>query len=172
MTVTLNQFEKAELVWGYARRYGVLVETGLWNGGGVSTQLQARGLQCFAIDLDPANVRAARKWDVRAFCGDSSELLRSLLQLTFLQRPACFWLDAHFVAGLDEPAAWERHPCPLLDELAAIQGWPYAAASTVLVDDMRLLGSPGWPSRAGLDFALGNGWQAAEEADVLRLTPR
>ena len=65
------------------------------------------------------------------------------------------------------------HPTPLLEELKAILTWEHAPASVVLVDDMRLLGQPGWPARAdlaGLD--LGEIWDAEETADILRLTPR
>lgn len=162
--------EKHELVYGYAEPYGVLVETGLWNGAGASTALAGR-LSCYVIDVDPENTRAAWAAGVVAYTGSSAALLGPLLCAQALNRPVCFWLDAHYVVEGDEFLA--EHPCPLLGELAAIRAWPHAAGSTVLIDDVRMLGSPGWPSHSELtDVLVECPWTFEERDDILRLTPR
>ncbi len=176
MTV-LGFQEKHALVYQYARPYGVVVETGLYNGGGASTTIAKAhpDMVCYAIDRQAANVDAARRAGVLAWLGDSGLVLQRLLKT--LDRPACFWLDAH-----DASEGEEVDSSPLLDELHTIMAWPHAEASTVLVDDLRMYGRPGWPTMTAIRSAVGVGnldmvprrsyaWDYLEWDDVLRLTP-
>jgi hypothetical protein len=172
MEVTvLQQSEKHRLVLEYAQPYGVLVETGLWNGQGATATAkeQRPELACYAIDIAEKNVIRVRLRGVAAWTGDSGVLLPRLLAP--IERPACFWLDAHSATEGDDYLA--AHPSPLLAELHAILAWPHADRSTVLVDDLRLLGAPGWPARSELaELDLGVRWHAEDADDILRLTPR
>ena len=164
----LNQGEKHALVLSYAAPYGILVETGLWAGNGATTSLVNNIARCYAIDSQHENVIAARERGVEAFEGDSAVMLPQLLKR--IDGPACFWLDAHYVVEGDEFLA--THPCPLLVELDAIQAWPFARESTVLIDDLRMMGSPGWPTIEHVRVKVAGWWTRLEVADVMRLTPR
>ncbi len=172
--IVLGWQEKHRLVYEYAQPYGILVETGLYNGGGATTTIanMHRGegpLTLYALDISRGNVDKARAAGVQAFQGDSAVMLPQLLER--IQRPACFWLDAHTASEGDE----EDHS-PLMAELDAILAWPHAAASTVLVDDLRMYGREGWPSLKEILLALGFPflclWGLQESDDILRLTPR
>lgn len=162
--MVLGWQEKHRLVLEHARPYGVLVETGLWRGMGASVALSAQ-LECWAIDLDPANVETASGEGVRALLGDSALVLPRVLRA--LSGPACFWLDAHLLEG-DE--RWGEVRCPLLDELAALVQWEHGLASTVLVDDVRLFDQPGYPSMDEVRMLAA--WPEAWWLDdILRLVP-
>lgn len=168
--VDLGPQEKHALIGKHARPYGVLVETGLWNGGGASTSY-AGELACYAIDMDGGNVAAANLAGVRAWEGDSGILLAHVL--TVVDRPCCLWLDAHYaVEGGDTLEHVRAHPCPLLDEIEAVQTWGHGPASTVLIDDVRCFGSPGWPSLDEVTEALGATWDLELFDDILRCMPR
>lgn len=168
--VELGPQEKHALVRSYALPYGVLVETGLWNGGGASTTL-AHEIECYAIDPDHKNVAEALRAGVHALMGDSGKELGLLL--SGLERPCCLWLDAHYaVLGGDSLEHVLAHPCPLLDEIMAVSMWKHGASSTVLIDDVRCLGSPGWPSLDEVTEALGDTWVVSLLDDVLRCEPK
>ena len=166
--------EKVELIRRYLVDSGckVMVETGLYGGGGSGMNFAGTPLlDCYVIlDKDPENCRIAKDNypDAHVICGDSAKTLPGLLAR--LKVPALFWLDAHLVVDLDEMEALDEWPCPLLGELAAIKAWPHWALSTILIDDVRLLGSYGWPNRADT-LAACDGWPAVDEHDILRLTP-
>jgi hypothetical protein len=72
-----------------------------------------------------------------------------------------FWLDAHPCTDRSATDA----PVPLLSELAAIAAHP-VAGHVILVDDMRLMGSEGFP--AGEQLAL-PGWRLQQVGDVAKL---
>jgi hypothetical protein len=75
--------------------------------------------------------------------GASHRVLPSLLRE--ISDPALFWLDGHWSGG---DTAGEDRECAVLDEIAAIDAWPYAGGSAVLVDDARLfLGPPPAPHK-------------------------
>lgn len=117
------------------------------------------------IDHDQENCRVAREVSpgVVAHCADSSFGLA--FTLAGLEEPAFFWLDAHDMEWIDGVGS-----CPLLAEVAALRAWPYLPGSVVLIDDVRYLGEPGWPSREDLWLALeGEPFTVAD--DVLRWIP-
>lgn len=165
--------DKVDLLGSYLTdsRARVLVETGLYGGGGSGMNFVDRVAQYVILDKDPGNCRIAKDNypDALVICGDSGREMPGLLSR--LHVPALFWLDAHLVVDLDETDALDEWPCPLLAELEAIRAWEHGYTSTVLIDDLRLLGSYGWPSPWDVLGAC-SGWAFAEGNDIIRLTPR
>lgn len=74
--------------------------------------------------------------------GDSVAFLRELVPA--LQADALFWLDAHWMGGASHGA---QSQCPLLAELAEVNGSPHA--HFIFIDDARLfLAPPPLPNQA------------------------
>lgn len=144
----------------------IVVETGLYNGRGACFQFVGRA-RVVCLDVNPAWCLQARLSGVETLAGDSRVTLPRLLRS--LDRPAFFWLDAHRVVE-----ALEENDSPLYEELEAILAWPHADGSVVLVDDVRMMGRPGWPSIVEVGWLLyerAAPWRATVEADILRLLP-
>lgn len=165
-----DQQDKPGILAEYAERYGleVAIETGLWHGHGTVEKLPADVCpERIAIDISEDNCALAEPNYTYTYCGDSGQLLR--LVLVMIDRPALFWLDAHWVEEFDGQT---ENPCPLLEELRAISKWEHAAASVVLIDDARLLGTErGYPVLPEV-LEAGRLWNAAMPTDdILRLTP-
>jgi hypothetical protein len=168
----LTQAGKVALLRSYAAGYNTFIETGIYNGHGSGHEMTDLFPHIFMLDLDIANCVAARRYpQILCYPGDSAVTLPLLLEAT--PAPALFWLDAHLVAEYDGEAALHENPCPLLAELRAILAWEHAAASTVLIDDVRLMGEePGWPTLFEVE-AITSVWRGYQNADdVIRLTPR
>lgn len=163
----LNVEQKRQLVTSYFDRYlpGVVIETGLWMGEGSCLHLTDRA-RVIALDIQQANCDDARRRHpgLETLCGDSGEGLPDVLDS--VHEPALFWLDAHWV---DEQPV--EHATPLLAELDAILAWPHRAASVVLIDDARLIGSEGWPEMDAVSARLGP-WITSRADDVIRCVPR
>lgn len=168
----LPQGAKQQLLRDYWRRFGpfrFVIETGVWNGSGSCMQFAGEA-KYVAVEVNEESARAGRAagYDVRT--GSSEEWLPFLLSSR--DGPALFWLDAHLVAE-----AGEENHSPLLEELRAILAWPHAAGSVVLVDDVRMMGRPGWPSLLDVWnlWPDNNGpegvWRWDVRDDILRLTP-
>lgn len=172
----LDATGKINLLRSHLETYGLrtMVETGLYQGvgSGVACADLLSGL--WVVDIDRRNCELAAGQelagvDYRVIRGDSGECLPFVLR--HAQGPALFWLDAHYVVDYDSPDVIDRYPVPLLRELEAIREWLWGPASVVLIDDVRLFGSYGWPSRGQVLEAAG-GWPAVVESDdVLRLLP-
>jgi hypothetical protein len=166
--------DKSALLAAYKGRHPgleVLIETGLWQGRGSGMAVAHLFTRYYAIDIDRRNVELAREAGfVGIHCGNSAD--RMPLLLGSLGCPALFWLDAHYVESIDGDLALERR-CPLLAELRAIREWEHGPASVVLIDDVRLLGTPGWPTLAELGETAGalHPWRRETRDDVLRLEP-
>jgi len=162
----LNHADKAKVLVDYFDRYGpfrYVLETGIWQGQGSCYQFEPYA-EVVAIESDPESAALAREagHDVRT--GDSAYLLGMLLASR--DAPAFFWLDAHLVAE-----AGETNYSPLMWELAAIRGWPHAAGSCVLIDDVRMMGREGWPSLDAV-LAVADPWDIDVSDDIVRLTPK
>lgn len=165
-----NVADKAATLREHFDRYGpfkFVIETGIWNGYGSCEQFQPEA-EVVAIELDDerAQLGRARGLDVRT--GDSAAILPTLLASR--NAPALFWLDAHLVAE-----AHEINHSPLLDELAAIRDWPHASGSVVLIDDVRMMGRPGWPSaKQVIDYIAQRcpWWDRELRDDIFRAVPR
>lgn len=173
----LSPAEKQAVIHSYleAGGYDLMIETGIWAGNGAGHQM--RDLATIVmVDIDQGNCDAARRYagigvhPVYTVCGDSAVALADVLRV--FDRPALFWLDAHSVEELDGKT---ESPCPLLAELEAILAWPHAAASTVLIDDRRLLGEQyGWPEVAEVAALLHSHdyWTVDVDQDIIRSVPR
>lgn len=124
----------------------VFVETGTYKGD--SLRLGRRFFQeCHSVEMSPQYFAQAQQ----AFAGDSGihlhlgDSTKFLQDQPWRQRPALFWLDAHWCVA--ENTAGENSQSPLLGELAAIGALP--SQSVLLVDDARLyLCPPPAPHRA------------------------
>lgn len=138
---------------------GQFVETGTFRG---DTAAWAAGhfRHVVTIELSPEyHAAAAARFrgheGIRALQGDSATRIREVVAA--LEKPALFWLDAHW-SGLD--TAGREAECPLLAEVAAINASPLG--HVVLVDDARLFCAPPprphraeqWPDLAATTAAL------------------
>ena len=122
----------------------VFVETGTNRGEGVQAALDA-GFTCiYSTEIAPYchGWCDHRFWDVRdkvfLFGLDSREFLRKILPR--VNSPVTFWLDAHFC----ESEGGSRDDVPLLEELKIISEH-HINFHTILIDDVRLMGTPHLP---------------------------
>jgi hypothetical protein len=117
------------------------IETGTFIGGS-AVELRDIFDRVWTIELSQHLYEAARATNARDgltfLLGSSEDVLPELL--AELDEPALFWLDGHWSEG---ETAGEDRECPVLAELAAIDAWPHASQSAVLIDDARFfLGPP------------------------------
>jgi hypothetical protein len=141
----------------------VLVETGTYTGE-TAWAFRREFERIETIELEPglarlARIRFARTPAVHVHEGDSALVLPQIL--SSLDRPALFWLDAH--PHTDRSA--NDAPVPLVAELSAIAAHP-VRGHVVLVDDMRLMGSAGFPSIDDLSLP-GYSFQRLEDVGLL-----
>jgi hypothetical protein len=140
---------KRRTVRRYARRFGAttLIETGTFKGDMVATTRKCFR-QIFSIELHPGLAADARKRfagdeGVSILQGDSAKLLNEILD--GVDRPALFWLDAHYSGGI---TARGEEETPILDELRTILKHPITG-HVLLIDDAREFGgSPRYPTIA------------------------
>jgi hypothetical protein len=146
---------KQTIVNEYRQRFAlrVLVETGTFQGEMIEAML-GRFDRIYSIELDgrwfdEARRRFGRRRDVRLLHGDSGTKLREVL--AEIDRPALFWLDAHYSGP-----ATARGPLdsPIAQELEAIRAHP-VAGHVILIDDVSYFtGIGGYPELATLIEAL------------------
>ena len=163
----LSYTEKQAVLREYfdAFRPAVVIETGLYNGNGSSYQFHGEA-EIAVFDISEEQCRIAlQRGATYAIGGDTRDSFAQFLAL--VTRPALFWLDSHAVVDVEE-----ENDSPLMEELDAIQAWPHARESVVLIDDMRMMGLPGWPTVEHVRAKVAGWWTRSEEADIMRLTPR
>lgn len=131
---------KRRAVRRYARRFGAttLIETGTFKGDMVAATRRSFR-QIFSIELHPGLAADARKRfagdkAVSILQGDSAKLLNEILDE--VDRPALFWLDAHYSGGI---TAQGEEETPVLNELRTILEHP-VAGHVLLIDDAREFG--------------------------------
>jgi len=158
---------KHALLRDAARRHGlrILVETGTHTGETAWT-LRKEFDRIETIELEPtlarlARIRFRRTPSVTVHEGDSASVLPVIL--ASLDRPALFWLDAHPCTDRSARDA----PVPLVAELGAIAAHP-GGGHVVLVDDLRLMGTDGFPPTEALTLP---GYRLERMGDVGVLTP-
>lgn len=160
---------KIEVLRDYARRFELrtLVETGLYNGRGSGMELRDVVNTWIVLDVDEEQVAQAISVHgaTDGFIGDSGT--RMGYMLADLEEPALFWLDAHAVTE-DRDA----NSSPLAAELRAILSWLHADNSVVLIDDVRMMGLPGWPTKDEVVELVRDTWAVVSLDDILRCTPR
>ncbi len=128
------------LLLAMRREFGIdrFIETGTYRGDTAAWAAQ-RFAQVTTIELSPTyHARAVERFrttpNVTPLLGDSASVLRRVV--SSLEKPAVFWLDAHWMGG-DSASGNE---CPILDELAAID--TSVVPHVILVDDARLFCAP------------------------------
>ncbi len=159
---------KRSLLRATARSHStrVLVETGTYTGE-TAWAMRHEFDRIETIELEPtlarlARIRFARTPNVHVHEGDSAAVLPRILDS--LTQPALFWLDAHPCTDRSARDA----PVPLLAEIAAIAR-NHVGGHVILVDDMRLMGGPGYPES---DELVPAGYRLEQVGDVGVLTPR
>lgn len=131
----------------YARRYGlkVLVETGTCFGDMVEA-MKPHFDKIYSIELSRelyarARERFAADAHVELIQGDSGQRLGEVMAR--LERPAIFWLDGHYSAGVTAKGDKET---PIVEELLQIFAAP-DRGHVILIDDARLFGTdPSYPT--------------------------
>ena len=163
---------KRRVLLEHARANGlrVLVETGTYKADTVRA-LRRDFDEIHSIEIDESLHRAAvarcrRQGNARLHLGDSARLLGRVV--ADLDRPALFWLDAHFSGE----GTGGRGGHPVVDEVREATG--AGLGHVVLVDDAREFGSAeGYPTLDALrDVAADNGYTFEVRDDVVRLVPR
>jgi hypothetical protein len=112
----------------------VAIETGT-NLGESTAALNEMVDRVWTVELSPKYVEWARARHagtpaITILEGDSAAVLAGLAPR--IDRPALYWLDAHWCAG--DSAGYEAQ-CPLLAEIDALDTSPAAAGSAILIDD-------------------------------------
>jgi hypothetical protein len=129
---------KQELIKTYQRHYGntVLIETGTYLGDMVSAMADSFD-EIHSVELskdlhDKAKDRFRKNKNIKLYQGDSGEVLAKILSR--LSKPAIFWLDAHYSAGI---TAKGKLNTPILEEVELILSHKIKN-HVVLVDDSRM----------------------------------
>ena len=162
----LDYAQKQQVLRDYFDRYRpeYVIETGLYAMRGSCFQFVDEA-SVIAFDPEITNRRAALRAGCIYTAADSRDLAPVLRVL--VDAPAMFWLDAHAVVEHRED-----NSSALREELAAIREWPHAHRSVVLIDDMRMMGLPGWPTLTEVRALTEGLWDREERDDVMRLTPK
>ena len=166
---------KAEIIRQFAAKYGlrIFIETGTFFGD-MLADLQNNFDQLTSIELDLSLAAKARQRfhheaKIRILQGDSG--LKLAEEITALEQPALFWLDAHFSGGV---TAAGDSDTPILAELHDIFAAPLLE-HVILIDDARLFGTaPDYPSLPQInELVLSHrpGWIVTVETDIIRIEP-
>lgn len=141
----LDPQAKRDLLASYAASYDVFVETGTYLGL-TAAALAGSYKTIHTIEFDRglfenAKHRLSPYGNVHCLQGDSAAVLRDLLPS--IDRPAVFWLDAHYTGGITARAGANT---PIMAELKAIIGHSIET-HLILIDDARwFVGRNGYPS--------------------------
>ena len=168
----------AALIDAAGLRYAV--ETGTYLGGS-ALMLADVVDHVWSCELKPeilsqARDRTAHKRNISLYEGYSPELLPVMLKE--VPGAALYWLDGHGgTFGADDTPPHIRE-CPVLEELAAIEGHPHAAESVILIDDARAFFGPmlqhrpeDWPTFIHVADALGRDRHITVLDDVIIAVP-
>lgn len=131
-----SKLYKQEKVRDFAKNtsISILVETGTYLGDMIAANLEHFN-KLYSIELDEklylkATKRFQDQKKVQLLRGNSSKMIGQILKK--LDKPAIFWLDAHYSGGITA-----KSENPILDELSQIcKNWQ--TGSVVLIDDARL----------------------------------
>lgn len=143
--------------------FDVFVETGTFRGETIDT-IKSYFKRIYSVELSPHYYeKAMHKFGddpkITLLNADSASALKTILP-DIQDRPAIFWLDAHWCVA--DATAGELSQCPLLDELHAIK--QLNNQSMIIIDDARLfLATPqapheisNWPTLHAITQALFN----------------
>ena len=166
---------KQELIKAYRSYYdsAVLIETGTYLGdmvGAMSTYFDEVHSVELSKDLhDKAKGRFRNDKNVKLYQGDSGKVLADILSK--LNKPAIFWLDAHYSEGI---TAKGKLNTPILEEVDLIFSHRMKD-HIILIDDSRMFtGKEDYPAikdvKAKVDSAL-PGFTFVDRHDVIRIQP-
>ena len=166
---------KQQVIVSYQKQYGcdTLVETGTYRGDMVYALLKSFK-KIYSIELsEELYSKAANRFKdeqhIEILQGDSSERLKDLLPA--LQKPAIFWLDAHYSGGV---TAKGKKECPIYEELDAI--FSSTINHILLIDDARSFdGTDDYPTISKLTaFILSHRPDALIQVkdDIIRVEPK
>ena len=153
----------------------ILVETGTYRGDMVRACLDKFD-QIYTIELNEqlasrAQKRFAKNAKVKVIQGDSSKELRNVLQQ--IDKPALFWLDAHFTVRVssDIEGRGDKETA-IVEELRHIAEHDRSHSHVILIDDARCFGA--WDDYPSLDavrdWARNAGYSSFEIVDdVIRI---
>jgi hypothetical protein len=138
---------KQKIIQEYQKKYGhsILLETGTYIGTMVQAQKKIfkkiisieLGLELFK----KAKKRFAKDKNIEIVHGNSAEVLSEILKQ--INKPAIFWLDGHYSAGI---TAMGDKVSPVLEELEAIAN-SGNLNHIILIDDARCFtGNGGYPT--------------------------
>lgn len=129
-----------EMLRKYLNKF--FIETGTYEGGGVTAALEAGFGHVHSIEIAPRYYNIAMSHfgadpRVTLYLGDSSLLMRTILEK--IDAPATFWIDAHLPQdGTGHVPTWGN--CPALLELCAI-ATHRIKTHTILCDDINDYGT-------------------------------
>jgi hypothetical protein len=160
----------------YGKRYGIktLIETGTYFGDMVEAQ-RGNFEKIFSIELSgdlwkKACERFINQPKIKILQGDSGVVLHKIMPE--MNRPAVFWLDGHFSAGVTAKGDKE---CPIYEELDAIFGYSHQD-HVLLIDDARcFVGEGDYPTIEALSGYIRSKnpkYQIQVKDDIIRGTVR
>lgn len=143
----------------YKKEIDIFIETGSYQGDGISKALAAGFAQIYSIEFYDDRYKFCRdkfadQKNVSILQGNSPDVLSILLPT--IKNRALFWLDAHYDAYTPESA----HPKPLIESFPLLQELEIIKKHTVknhtiLIDDRR-----GFNGKLNL-------WHNVKEEDVI-----
>lgn len=150
-TVKVPHLVKERVVRSYARHYGLdtFVETGTYRGAMISAVRRDFRTIC-SIELDAAlyneaQCRFKRFRHISIVYGDSDKVLPDVVAT--LDRPALFWLDAHYSGGVTARGPVDT---PIQSEIATLLA--HRQSHVVLIDDAHeFIGRDGYPTLRELE---------------------
>jgi hypothetical protein len=166
---------KMMVVGSCLKRYSInnFVETGTYFGDTLG-YIAKSGVRCTSIELSEALYQAARVRfkackNIRLLQGDSGQRLPGVLNE--MNKPALFWLDGHYSAGITASA---KAHTPISTELDEILRHPIKQ-HVILIDDARYFdGTNEYPHLDDLLRVIREDgcYEAEVSTDIIRLTPR
>jgi hypothetical protein len=132
--------------YGEAYKMDTLIETGTYLGEMVEAQ-RLHFRRIVSVELDPTLAKRARRLfhgrtEIEIREGDSARELPTILAT--LDRPALFWLDAHYSGGMTAKGDVET---PIGTELRCILAHDFGDRHVILIDDARLFnGTKDYPT--------------------------
>ena len=159
----------------YALRYktSIFVETGTYMGDTLDS-LRNSFKKLYSIELDDRLFRRARDYfknaeNIKIIHGDSAKVLPVLLKK--LDKPALFWLDAHYSG---EGTARGEIDTPIMRELAGVLKY-IKMKPVILIDDARLFnGKDSYPKLKWFVSYAKRRWRhyrVEVKYDVIRIFP-
>ncbi len=167
---------KQRVLREHAQRYGlkILVETGTYYGDMVQA-MRPYFEKIYSIELSAAlHERARRRFRgvdrIELLRGDSGVELGRLMP--GIDRPALFWLDGHYSAGITAKGEKET---PIFEELGHVFAAP-DIGHVIVIDDARCFGTdPAYPTMGDLTaFVRANrpDHDITIDGDSIRIVPR